>query len=223
MTIDEINNILYNKTYIKYVNELKQKYGNVSKDYFYINKKGNYAKTQGITRGKDGLYIHHILESHFLCLSDTNLYTTQLEYYKDNENILKLLVYAQTADALCYCNLIEHLILHIKIALEYDRDQFEVGISLIAMDLTRFYMLGDENKVESTYSAPVHKWKCQSYYNIKDDYNIYVLLCKIGTVNLKLSPTIFLLDWYDTLYKKLFHDLYNSLTKNERELVFKKQ
>ena len=206
MTISEMNHILYDISYSDYVNQLKEKYGLVPKNYFYINRNGNLTKTPGITRGKEGLYIHHILEKVFIDLSNAETYLKLLDLYKDDKEMYNSLLLAQTSNLLCYCNLLEHLLLHIKATLEYKRNQFEVGIHLISLDLTRFYLLSDNNLLEKTYSAPAHKWKCQSYYNIKDDYKIYVELCKICILDLQLSPAIFLFDWYGNLYKKLFDD-----------------
>ncbi|WP_375317597.1 hypothetical protein [Spiroplasma endosymbiont of Virgichneumon dumeticola] len=59
-------------------------------------------KTQGITRGKEGLYIHHIDEDKAILLSTPEwARISPFDYQK--------------ADRLVYCNLLEHLVLHIKI------------------------------------------------------------------------------------------------------------
>ena len=79
MTIDEVKYILYSLTYNEYVNQLKEKYGLVPKNYFYINRNGNLTKTPGITRGKEGLYIHHILEKVFIDLSNSETYLKLLD------------------------------------------------------------------------------------------------------------------------------------------------
>lgn len=208
MTISEINHILYDISYNDYVNQLKEKYGQVPKDYFYIatkgKTKGQLVKTSGITRGKDGLYIHHVYECYFLGLSDPIMYSMQLTL-KD-----KKIKDAQKAENLVYCNLLEHLILHIKIALEYNRGAEQVGIDFITGDLNRLYELGDQNLIESTYNAPNQRWKQTVYKLIKDDYDIYVMLGKIIINDLGISKDIVCnVTFYNTCYKKLYKDLGN--------------
>lgn len=86
--------------YDQCINHFKTKYGNVPKDYF-TDDTCKY-KTRGITRGKEGLYIHHIDEDKAIMLSTT-------------EYAIKNRFDYQKADRLVYCNLLEHLVLHIKI------------------------------------------------------------------------------------------------------------
>ncbi|MBX4209963.1 MAG: hypothetical protein K4H23_02125 [Mollicutes bacterium PWAP] len=58
-------NTLFKITYEEYVQYLKNKYGSVPKNYF--TKNGN--NTQGITKTKNGLYIHHVDEDKMILLS----------------------------------------------------------------------------------------------------------------------------------------------------------
>lgn len=202
MTEKELNNILYEMSYNEYADLLKTKYGLVPKDYFYVNKNGNLAKSSGITRGKDGLYIHHLYECYFLNLCDPEMYSIQCliadEKIKD----------AQKAENLVYCNLLEHLILHTKIAFEYNRGQEQVGINFITDDLNRLYELGDKKLIEKTYNAPNTLWKRKVYAIIKDDYNIYVLLAKIIITELEISKDLVCSNsFYNTIYKKLYKDV----------------
>ena len=208
MTIDEVKYILYSLTYNEYINQLKEKYGNVPGDYFYtISKgktKGQLAKNKSITRGKDGLYIHHVYECYFLGLSDPTMYLLQ------SVNSDTKIKDAQKAENLVYCNLLEHLILHIKIALEYNRGQEQVGIDFITGDLNRLYEVGDQNQIETLYNAPNQKWKQVVYSTIKDDYDIYVMLCKIIINDLGISKDIVCnVTFYNTRYQKLYKDLGN--------------
>lgn len=82
------------------VNYLKKKYGNVTKNYF--SNPQCKSKSQGISRTKEGLYIHHVDEDKAILLAD-------------KEQALQNPWAYQLADRLVYCNLLEHLILHIKI------------------------------------------------------------------------------------------------------------
>ena len=50
-------------SYNEYVDSLKAKYGNVPKDYFYVNRNGHLTKSQGNTRGNEGLYIHQYMSA----------------------------------------------------------------------------------------------------------------------------------------------------------------
>lgn len=202
MTREEVNHIIYDLTYIDYINQLKNKYGLVPKDYFYTNKKGELVKTGGITRGKDGLYIHHIYECFFLGLSNPIMY--KLQCISEDAKIKD----AQKAENLVYCNLLEHLILHIKIALEYHRGAEQVGIDFVTGDLNRLYELGDQNLIEKTYSASQHLWKQTVYDIIKNDYDIYVMLGKIIINTIGISKDLVCnVTFYNTCYQKLYSDL----------------
>lgn len=211
MIATELNSILYEMTYNDYVNFLKKKYGVVPKDYFYVNRKGEFTKTGGISRGKDGLYIHHVYECYFLGLSDPTMYT--LQCLKPDDKLKD----AQKAENLVYCNLLEHLILHTKIGLEYHRGSEHVGINFITGDLNRLYELGDQNLIELTYKAPSQRWKQTVYKLIKDDYDIYVMLGKIIVNDLGISKDIVCnVTFYNTCYQKLYKDLGNVCSKHKR-------
>ncbi|WP_241568608.1 hypothetical protein [Spiroplasma endosymbiont of Megaselia nigra] len=91
---------LLSQSYAECVNYLLKKYGPVVKDYF--SDFDCTKKTNGITQGNEGLYIHHIDEDKAIMLSTPT-------YAKKNPFDY------QKADHLVYCNLLEHLVLHIKI------------------------------------------------------------------------------------------------------------
>ncbi len=86
--------------YEQCTNYLKTKYDNVPKDYF-VDERCN-QRPRGNTRTNEGLYIHHIDEDKAILLSTT-------------EWAIKNPFDYQKADRLVYCNLLEHLVLHIKI------------------------------------------------------------------------------------------------------------
>ncbi|ARU91768.1 hypothetical protein SCLARK_001216 [Spiroplasma clarkii] len=79
---------------------LIKKYDSVPGDYF-LDEECTKKNTK-ITRGKEGLYIHHMDEDKAILLSTPDWARKNLFSY-------------QTADRLVYCNLLEHLVLHIKI------------------------------------------------------------------------------------------------------------
>lgn len=103
----DIKRIL-NLTYDEYVKELKEKYGEVQGNYFLNNS--FRSKNKRITRGNEGLYIHHIDEDKTILLSNP-LYAKMDPFSY------------QHADRLVYCNLLEHLILHIKIIKKPHKDK----------------------------------------------------------------------------------------------------
>jgi hypothetical protein len=103
---------LLEMSYQDVIKNLKEKYGVVPKNYF--TDETCTKKTQGISRGKEGLYIHHVDEDKAILLS-------KLEFARKNPFDF------QKADRLVYCNLLEHLVLHIKIV-EYsnnNKNRFE--------------------------------------------------------------------------------------------------
>jgi len=92
-----------NMSYKNLVDYLLKKYGSCQYDYFCnetcrsINKKAK--------RTDEGLFLHHIDEDKAIMLSTSKFAQIQPYSY-------------QKADRLVYCNILEHLILHIRITIE---------------------------------------------------------------------------------------------------------
>ena len=99
--------------YDAYVKHLLEKYGHATCDYFRTSTcKSKNSKT---SRTEEGLYCHHIDEDKAIMLSTPEVARLHpFEYQK--------------ADRLVYCNILEHLLLHIKIAEEREDITSEVGI-----------------------------------------------------------------------------------------------
>ena len=91
---------LLNLSYEELVDKLKEKYGTPQGDYF-LNETCKSVNNK-IKRSNEGLYIHHIDEDKKINLSKPELASNAPFSY-------------QKADRLVYCNILEHLILHIKI------------------------------------------------------------------------------------------------------------
>ena len=87
-------------SYDQLVKHLLQKYGKAKGDYFLTETCA--SKNENITRTGEGLYCHHIDEDKAILLSDNRCARMNPFQY-------------QKADRLVYCNILEHLILHIKI------------------------------------------------------------------------------------------------------------
>lgn len=84
---------------------LLKKYGAAEYDYFC--KSNCKTKDKRVSRTKEGLICHHICEKYALYLSD-------------NVSASKKPFEYQKAENLCYCNYLEHFLLHIKIAYDYE-------------------------------------------------------------------------------------------------------
>ena len=111
--------------YFKACKNLQDKYGLPAKPYFKMDSNGDFYKSKAgkiqkdgsITRWKaDGLQIHHIREiepNSKLISKEECAEKCPFEYQMPNE--------------LCYCNVLEHLILHIAIEKIYDPDTPSFG------------------------------------------------------------------------------------------------
>lgn len=91
-----------NLSYSEAVQILLQKYGAVSGDYAILSN-GTYVKNTTITRGAEGLEIHHICENEMADLSHPSLW-----HFTD----------FQKASELVYADYVEHAILHYLITKE---------------------------------------------------------------------------------------------------------
>lgn len=83
---------------------LQDKYGTPKGNYFL--SESCKSKNRNITRGTEGLFLHHINENTHIQLSKPDYAVKALFEYQKAEN-------------LCYCNYLEHMILHMKIVEEY--------------------------------------------------------------------------------------------------------
>ena len=146
--------------YLELVNCLLKKYGKVNDDFIVISKYGNARKNNKILRTKEGLQVHHIDEYEMpaLSLSAQRTFRIQdLHYHK--------------AERLVYANLLEHLLLHIKIYQEskYNEVQYAVGFGGV-------YLLV-ENNINSYYkNEPNTNWHQYMYAAIKESFEDYILL-----------------------------------------------
>ena len=155
-----------NEDYFNACEELQNKYGIPSKPYMTISKNGKWRKTSGISRAKEGLYIHHIDEWNFTDLSKV-------------EKAQNYSIESQEAQNLCYCNLLEHLELHFLIEKAKNRDgtgdnygSAVVYAQIIVSDNFEFKNFADRIKHQMTDFFDKNywvKWEDISYrwYNYK--------------------------------------------------------
>ena len=107
MTSDEIKCEL-SVDYDDLVEYLLVKYGPAQYDYFCTESCA--SKNKKVSRANEGLECHHIDENKYRKLSDTMV--AQMRPFE-----------CQKAYRLVYCNIIEHLLLHLHIILEDKTDQ----------------------------------------------------------------------------------------------------
>ncbi len=99
-------------SYIDLVSHLIAKYGPANGNYFLTET--CKSKNPKITRGKEGLFCHHIDENKAIKLSKP-------------EFAIKHPFAYQKAERLVYCDILEHLILHIKIIEEPKGELVGIG------------------------------------------------------------------------------------------------
>lgn len=144
MTLKEFNKVR-NMTYDEYVKYLQDKYGLPTKAYYHEAESDHHLVGSNISRGKEGLQCHHVREDIVASLSDKNIAASNLIEYQAPEN-------------LCYCNLLEHLFLHILIAEEQKED--ESG-SYLGTGGVKWMILA----LNSIYSDPTNSWYSKKIYN----------------------------------------------------------
>lgn len=97
-------------SYVELVEYLTNKYGRVTGAYFCNEAmKGQNKK---ISRSSEGLEIHHIMEDRAIMLCDSKYAQQSPWEYQLPHNLV-------------YCNIFEHLLLHIRIVLECDFEHFK--------------------------------------------------------------------------------------------------
>ena len=152
----------YNKvkdfTYRQYCEYLQNKYGKAVCAYMTPA----FNKRQKVTRTNEGLYCHHIYEDHAIMLSNKNW--AQKNPYE-----------WQLPENLCYCDLLEHLLLHILIC-EYpssDKNLLEaVGIGGVLN-----FIVPELNDVYSGYESGL-AWQRKCHSIIKENKDVYLELIK---------------------------------------------
>ena len=149
-------------TYYDLQSYLLNKYGPVKYDYF-ANAECR-SRSKKISRTNEGLYCHHMDEDKGANLSDP--ISAQRQPYE-----------WQKKDRLVYCNVLEHLILHIKIAVLRQKkmlsdtkaiDDFFTtgGIFELCLAINELFEKGESNS----------GWRKACYEKIKKNYEDYILL-----------------------------------------------
>ncbi len=160
-------------SYSKFVEQLLKKYGAAKHNYF---KDTNCTqKNSLVSRTAEGLVCHHIDEDKAILLSNDKFAAKNpFEYQKANR--------------LVYCNLIEHLLLHVKIAEEpkhEDANPDEVqgiggAVSFICHELNDIYA-GKEFTQE---------WKQNVADKVKNDFDDYIAVLKRLWIVIEKNPLL---------------------------------
>ena len=158
-------------SYADIVKYLLKKYGVAKHDYF--KDTACTTKNPLVSRTSEGLYCHHIDEDKAIMLSnDAYAAANPFDYQK--------------ADRLVYCNLLEHLILHIKIAAEprnADANENELpgiggAVNFICRELNDIFA-GKE---------PADEWRKKVASLVKDSFDDYIMVLKYLLTVIEKNP-----------------------------------
>ena len=157
---DSILNFLQ-LSYAQFVERLLKKYGAAKHNYFKDTT--CTVKNPLVSRTAEGLYCHHVDEDKAIMLSnDKYAASNPFEYQK--------------ADRLVYCNLLEHLLLHVKIveeprnaeANEHELPGIGGAVNFICKELNDIYA-GKE---------PSEDWRKKVAEVVKNSFDDYILILK---------------------------------------------
>ena len=143
---------------------LLSKYGGATTDYFSTPE--CKSKSRKISRKSEGLYCHHRDEDKGVRLSDIEMAKAQPFGWQKKERLV-------------YCNILEHLILHMKIAVLRQKDHLRKpedisrffgteGIFQLCADINDFF----------TDEGGSSNWRRRCYEEISNNYNDYIALIK---------------------------------------------
>lgn len=149
-------------TYEELQQYLIQKYGGAEYDYFATPE--CKSKSKKVSRTKEGLYCHHMDEDKGGNLSDPRGAISQPFEWQKKERLV-------------YCNILEHLILHIKIAVLRQKDVFEKPQDVIRFFTTGgIFMLCEEINDMYIKRETLVEWKKRCYEEVKENYKDYRIL-----------------------------------------------
>ena len=143
---------------------LVEKYGSAKFDYF-PNPQCK-SKQPKLSRTSEGLYCHHIDEDKGVDLSKSAKASIQPFAW-------------QKADRLVYCNALEHLILHMKIAVLRQKRVMREPRDISSFFTTQgVYQLCEEINDMYRNGGGEVAWKRRCFQEIEKQYEVYVLLIK---------------------------------------------
>ena len=146
-------------------NYLIKKYGAAPCDYF--PNSACRARRSQIGRGKEGLFCHHIDEDKGGNLNNTAQAKSQPFSW-------------QKADRLVYCNILEHLILHIKIAVMRNKRKINSTSTISSFFTTGgiYEICHDINSLFINQGGNI-EWRKKCYEVINNNFDDYAIIIKI--------------------------------------------
>lgn len=147
-------------SYQDIVSALLKKYGSAKHNYF----KDTACKTKNplVTRTNEGLFCHHIDEDKAIMLcNDKFAANNPFEYQK--------------ADRLVYCNLLEHLLLHVKIAENPSPDSNENKLPGIGGAIN--FICKELNDIYSGKKF-ADEWRKNVADKVKDNFDDYIIILR---------------------------------------------
>lgn len=153
----EVKADLFDRSYEELVDHLLKKYGPAEYDYFCTES--CTSKNKKASRSSEGLQCHHIDENKYRKLSDPRV--AKLKPFE-----------CQKASHLVYCNILEHLLLHLHIILEDNSGQ---RLGLVGF----FYISAMINDYYDGYEYTRESDK-KLFEAIKDNYKQYVAVLYFG-------------------------------------------
>ena len=151
-------------SYSELTNYLLGKYGLAQHDYFTSSE--CRSKSRKVRRVNEGLICHHIREDFGANLSNESSARKQPFSWQLKENLV-------------YCNLLEHLLLHIKIAILRQKHRFFVPDEISSFLTTGgIYWICNDINDGFLFNGTDVGWKRKCFQEIRDNYSDYVLLLK---------------------------------------------
>lgn len=194
----------WNMSYCEYVAYLRQKYGIAEVGYFYSDL--NRSENPKFSRLNEGLFAHNLVEECAISFDEL----VSKDFATDKPGDL------YEPRFFVYCNYFEHILLHVKIALEDHKNEqgATIGIDLsgvrqICRELNRYFQTGK--------CVLKHK-KAADLILDQYDYYIYILWRIVN--NEKLKPYIYhddlFLDTNGMYCKKIMNDVQNNFYSNKQ-------
>lgn len=154
-----------NMPYDELQNYLLNKYGGAEYDYFHTPE--CKSKNRKVTRTGEGLYCHHMDEDKGGNLSDSQKARMQPFEWQKKERLV-------------YCNILEHLILHIKIAVLRQKKSLCTPV-----DIPHFFTTGGIFTICETLNDMFMNngsevpWQNRCFKEVRENYEDYIALIKL--------------------------------------------
>ncbi len=195
--------------YFEYCDYLQGKYGLAPCDYM---TKGWNKRVQ-VSRTVEGLYVHHKYENKAIMLSSK-------EYAQHHPREW------QNAENLVYCDLLEHMLLHILICeLPPDKTASPTEAKeVVGIGAVTNYIVPELNDVYSGRIAN-RPWEQRCHQQIIDDRDAYILLLQRFQKSSSCSPTSFLKSasagygsWPRSNNAKIYNEILSVFNVDKKEL-----